>query len=236
MKKNWLKKKKFPNRNFKWHSREFNARSYHMYTAHFASGTVRQPFGASEKEQLVSFVSTMSSRAVVIAAVIARDIRPRPGFAVTLCKNCIFSWKPDESCHESESTRTSTQLLSFSLLFSFFTSLWSHCHVSLQKVIRFRCYSHERSFWSRDGRVVRKKPLSFFARRQTKSNFNDSQVFTSVSFLFFTLLQLCCDLFPLIYFFFVRFEKKIIYEINQRIITCKYYFILYFSNHFALFI
>ena len=33
--------------------------------------------GASEKKQPVSFVSAMSSGAAVIAAVIARDIRPR---------------------------------------------------------------------------------------------------------------------------------------------------------------
>ena len=95
---------------------------YRLYThIPLISQVVMQPFGASEKEQPVSFVSTMSSGAVVIAAVIARDIRPRPGFAVTRRKDCIFSWKPDESCHESESARTSTQLLSFSLLFSLFS-------------------------------------------------------------------------------------------------------------------
>lgn len=88
----------------------------YTYTAYFASGTVMQPFGASEKEQPVSFVSTMSSGAVVIAAVIARDIRPGPGFAVARCKDCIFSWKPDESRHESESARASTH--SYPLLFS----------------------------------------------------------------------------------------------------------------------
>lgn len=130
MKKNWLKRK-FPNWNFKRNSREFNARPLYIppiytYTAHFASGTVMQPFGASEKEQPVSFVSTMSSGAVVIAAVITRDIRPRPGFAVTRRKDCIFSWKPDESRHESESAHTSTQLLSFSLLFSLFHKLVIH--------------------------------------------------------------------------------------------------------------
>lgn len=50
-----------------------------VHTVHFASGTVMQWYGrvgASEKEQPVSFVSAMSSGAVVIAAVIARDIRP----------------------------------------------------------------------------------------------------------------------------------------------------------------
>lgn len=146
----------------------------YTYTAHFASGTVMQPFGASEKEQPVSFVSTMSSGAVVIAAVIARDIRPEPGFAVARCKDCIFSWKPDESRHESESARASTQLLSSSLLLSVFPrDCDPHRHVSLQKVIRFRCYAHERSFWSRDRRIVRKEPLLFFARRQTKSDYSD---------------------------------------------------------------